>query len=78
VDTLYLDLETYSDVPITHGTHAYAEKAEVLLTAMQWNDEPIKVWEEFDSRHVQFMVDSADKIVIHNSASTGQSCVGRV
>ena len=68
MDTLYLDLETYSDVPITHGTHAYAEKAEVLLTAMQWNDEPIKVWEEFDSRHVQFMVDSADKIVIHNSA----------
>jgi DNA polymerase bacteriophage-type len=68
VNTLYLDLETYSDVPITHGTHAYAEKAEVLLTAMQWNDEPIKVWEEFDGRHVQFMVDSADKIVIHNSA----------
>lgn len=68
MNTLYLDLETYSDVPITHGTHAYAEKAEVLLTAMQWNDEPIKVWEEFDGRHVQFMVDSADKIVIHNSA----------
>ena len=29
--TLYLDLETFSDVPITHGTHAYAEQAEVML-----------------------------------------------
>jgi len=30
---LFLDIETYSEVPITHGTHRYAEEAEVLLVA---------------------------------------------
>lgn len=40
---LWLDLETYSEVPITHGTHAYAEKAEVLLFAYALDDEPAQV-----------------------------------
>lgn len=41
----YHDLETYSTVPITHGTHAYAEKAEVLLWAYAIEDGPVKVWD---------------------------------
>ena len=32
--TLWLDLETYSETPITHGTHKYAENAEVLLVVV--------------------------------------------
>jgi DNA polymerase len=43
--TLYLDLETYSEVPITNGTHAYAEKAEVMLFAWAIDDGPVKVWD---------------------------------
>ena len=31
MNTLFLDTETFSPVPITHGTHAYAEQAEVML-----------------------------------------------
>jgi DNA polymerase bacteriophage-type len=33
VTKLWLDDETYSETPITHGTHRYAEGAEVLLRA---------------------------------------------
>ena len=41
--TLYLDLETYSKTPITHGTHAYAADAEILLVACAWDDGPVQV-----------------------------------
>lgn len=41
--TLYLDLETYSPVPITHGTHRYAEEAEVLLVAYAWDNDAVAV-----------------------------------
>ena len=69
--TLWLDLETYSETPITHGTHKYAENAEVLLVAYAFDDEEVKVMDltergSLDS--VQMMVDTADMIVIHNSA----------
>lgn len=40
---LWLDLETYSEVPINHGTHAYAEKAEVMLFAWAIDDGPVQV-----------------------------------
>lgn len=41
----FIDLETYSPTPITHGTHRYAEKAEVLLFAFALDDEPPQVWD---------------------------------
>lgn len=43
--TLWLDLETYSAVPITNGTHAYAEGAEIMLFAYAIDDGPVKVWD---------------------------------
>ena len=43
--TLWIDLETYSDVPITHGTHAYAERAGVMLFAWAIDDGPVDVWD---------------------------------
>ena len=69
--TLWLDLETYSETPITHGTHKYAENAEVLLVAYAFDDEPVEVMDltergSLDS--VQMMIDTADTVVIHNSA----------
>lgn len=42
---LDLDLETYSDVPITHGTHRYAERAEVMLFAYGIDNGPVHVWD---------------------------------
>ena len=43
--TLWLDLETYSTVPIKHGAHRYAEEAEVLLVALAVDDLPTGVWD---------------------------------
>ncbi len=42
---LYCDLETYSEVPINNGTHAYAESAEIMLFAYAFGDEQPKVWD---------------------------------
>lgn len=45
MQTLWLDLETYSPVDIKRGTYAYAEKAEVLLFAYAIDDAPVRVWD---------------------------------
>ena len=71
--TLWLDLETYSTVPIKHGAHRYAEEAEVLLVAVASDDTKVDVWDcaqiAFDWRErLQSMIDFAEKVVIHNSA----------
>ena len=42
---LWLDLETYSAVPIASGTHAYAAGAEVMLFAWAIDDGPVSVWD---------------------------------
>lgn len=47
---LYCDLETYSEVPINHGTHAYAEKAEVLLWTYALDDGPVQCWDLTETR----------------------------
>lgn len=39
------DTETFSEVPITHGAHAYAEKAEVMLFSWAIDDGPVFVWD---------------------------------
>ncbi len=43
--TLYLDLETYNDVPIQNGTYAYAASAEIMLFAWAIDDGPVHVWD---------------------------------
>jgi len=40
---IFLDLESYCEVPITHGTHAYAEKAKVMLVAYAGEEGPVRV-----------------------------------
>lgn len=71
-DTLYLDLETFCETPITNGAHRYAEDAEVLLVAFAWNNDPVTVWDMTeglrDLRDVQSLIDRADRVIIHNSA----------
>jgi DNA polymerase len=42
---LFCDLETFSTVPITHGSHAYAEGAEVMLWPYAFGDGPTQVWD---------------------------------
>ncbi|EOS92848.1 DNA-directed DNA polymerase, partial [Erwinia tracheiphila PSU-1] len=42
---LWLDLETFSEVPIKNGTHAYAENVEVMLFAWAIDTAPVHVWD---------------------------------
>lgn len=62
---LYFDLETYSEVPINHGTHAYAAAAEVLLTSHAIDDGPVSVVEGIP-HNFHMLIDLVDTIVFHS------------
>lgn len=40
---LFLDTETYCEVPIKNGTHAYAEQVELMVFAYAWDNDPVEV-----------------------------------
>ena len=40
---LWLDLETYSDIPISCGAYKYAEGAEIILFSYAIDDAPARV-----------------------------------
>jgi len=72
VTKLWADLETFSAVPITHGTHAYAEGAEVMLFAWALDDEPVQVVDEANGEPrpallVEAIRDPGVTVVAHNS-----------
>ncbi|HCT9405226.1 TPA: DNA polymerase [Raoultella ornithinolytica] len=69
---LWGDLETYCEIPITNGTHAYAEGAEVMLFAWAIGDEPVSVWdltagEPIPSRLRKAIADPDTLLYFHNS-----------
>ncbi len=45
MNKLWIDLETFSTIPITSGVYKYSEKAEVLLFAYAYNNGPVKIWD---------------------------------
>jgi DNA polymerase len=69
--TLFLDLETYSAVPIKNGTHAYAEGAEIMLFAYAIDDAPTQVWDTTDGAampdDLARALRDADLVYAHNS-----------
>ncbi|HDO6812565.1 DNA polymerase [Klebsiella pneumoniae] len=69
---LWGDLETYCEIPITNGTHAYAEGVEVMLFAWAIGDEPVSVWdltagEPIPSRLRKAIADPDTLLYFHNS-----------
>ncbi len=69
---LWGDLETYCDIPIKNGTHAYAEGVEVMLFAWAINDGPVSVWdltagEQIPSRLRKAIADPSTLLYFHNS-----------
>lgn len=75
---LYGDLETFSPVPIKHGVHAYAEKAEILLFTYAIDHDPVRVVDFTDPDFFAYPDGSAwedlceallfaDEIIFHNS-----------
>lgn len=45
MSVLFTDLETFSPVPINHGTHAYAEQAEIMLWPYAIDNGAPKCWD---------------------------------
>ncbi len=54
---LFCDLETFSPVPINHGTHAYAEQAEVMLFLYAVDDGPVQFLDHHDGPILPGMAD---------------------
>lgn len=72
MNKLFIDLETFSTVPITNGTHRYAEKSEILLFAWAIDDEPAAVWDHTDGSQIpnrlqDALMDSSFNIWAQNS-----------
>lgn len=72
MNTLFIDLETYSTVPIQHGTYAYAEGVEIMLVAYAFGDGPVTVWDctqddEMPADLREALLDPTVILVAHNS-----------
>ena len=71
MNTLYLDLETYSETPIKDGTHAYATNAEVMVFAWALDDGEVQV-EDLTANTMswtlkKYLRDPSITLVAHNS-----------
>lgn len=69
---LWADLETFSAVPITYGTHAYAEGAEIMLFAWALDDGLVQVVDEANGEPrprilTEAIQDPSVTVVAHNS-----------
>lgn len=67
---VYLDFETFSEVPISHGTYVYANSAEVLCCTYAVNDGPVQCI-DFTSGGTRECIDTiirhASVVVAHNA-----------
>ena len=67
---LFLDTETYSETPITNGTHRYAEGVEIIMWQWAIGDGPVQIrdGDEDISDLLALLKDPEYEVVIHNSA----------
>jgi DNA polymerase len=66
--TLWIDLETYNETPITYGTHAYAATVEITLCAYAIDDGPVTVVDHLTPDLHALINDSRLNVCAHNSA----------
>lgn len=69
---LWLDLETYCELPISVGTYRYAESCEVDLLAFAFDDDPVTVLditagEELPPRLADYLINGDGPITAHNA-----------
>lgn len=69
---LFLDTETYSEIPIANGTFAYAEGVEVMIVTYAIDDGEVQAWDvtsgaTMPSNLAAALGDEATEIVVHNS-----------
>lgn len=73
MNTLFLDIESFSTVPIERGTYRYAEGAELLMAQMATNDGDVHVVDatlhgpDVVLHQIQEAAEQADIIVAHNA-----------
>lgn len=72
MELLFCDTETFSETPISHGTHAYAEKAEIMLFGYAFNDGPVEVLdftngEELPQRVLDAFFSKEVLVIWHNA-----------
>lgn len=70
---LYIDTETFSEIPIAYGSYKYAEQAEILIVAYAFAEEPVQVWDVTTDSVIPLdlktaLNDPAVTVVIHNSS----------
>lgn len=77
VTTLYLDTETFCEVPIKNGTHVYAEAAEVMIATYATDDGLVNAIDlthddtQYEAEYtelLELLADPTITIVMHNSA----------
>lgn len=72
MNTLYLDLETFNEVPLSYGTTRYAQTAEVMLVSYAVDDDPVNVVDLtadrfYDKALQSALYDEGVPIVAHNA-----------
>jgi DNA polymerase len=70
------DLETRSPVPITNGSHAYAEKAEIMLWAYAGDEGEPRVWDRLNrtDNYLDELSDSWVEVPLNHQAMPGHLC----
>jgi len=71
-EKLWFDTETYSEVPIEHGTYKYAENAEVMTYQYAIDDGPAYVIDlteghPIDLELLEYLLNSAEIVEAHNA-----------
>jgi DNA polymerase len=69
---IWLDVESYSEVPLSHGTYKYAENCEVDILALALDDGPVTVYDTANEpshrREVRdILLDSTCPVIAHNA-----------
>lgn len=71
MNVLYLDTETYSEVPLNRGLARYATQVEVMIVTWAVDDGPIQVWDVTHSPalpdDLAFAAFECDRAVAHNA-----------
>lgn len=70
--TIYLDSETYCEVPLKNGTFAYAAHCETDIVTYAFDDGPVRTWDVTASRALPddlayFLLEEDDELVAHNA-----------
>lgn len=81
MDTLFLDTETFSPVPINRGTYRYATKAEVMIATWARNNGPVQRWDMTASDHVPhdlwYALENPDVRIVAHNAIFDRTLLGR-